>query len=644
VPNVRVDTWVATGTEVTANFDPLIAKVMTYAETRAEAVTAMQAALAHTTLKGSITNLKYLQAILEFPEFVGGTYDLGILSRVGMQPPTGMKVVDAGLYSSIQDYPGRAAKNGELGEFWRIGIPPSGPMDDFSSRLANALLGNSESAATLEVTVRGPTLCFLEPTVIAVTGALFGSATLDGAPFPMHTSVAVAAGATLKLGLVSAGAGGQRGYLAVAGGFDVPMFLGSRSTFPLGQMGGHQGRPLLAGDTVPIGAEPNPTVKAGVTCEPAPMAATEWKVGCVVGPHASPDFLTDAGMKMFFDTAWRVHHNSNRNGVRLLGPKPEWARPDGGAGGSHPSNVIDNEYAVGTINFTGDMPIFIGRDGPSLGGFVCNVTVPQAEMWKMGQVKPDDLITFEPIPMSECLARRTAQLASLKAVYTASGAVAAPPLTPPISLDEEFAKTVDTGGAVLYRTSHAGDGTTHPDVCCRLQGDEYVLVEYGPPEMDLRLRFRVEGIERYLRGCGAKGLLETSPGVRSLQIRYDNTLLSLSALQALLLKADAEVPSADTMKVTTRVLHLPCVLHDKWCKDAVERYTQSNKAANGEHWTRPYLPDNSEFVAQQNGLKDVDAVNDIILKASYMVLGLGDVYLGCPAALPVDPTRTATCV
>ena len=106
----------------------------------------------------------------------------------------------------------------------------------------------------------------------------------------------------------------------------------------------------------------------------------------------------------------------------------------------------------------------------------------------------------------------------------------------------------------------------------------------------------------------------------------------------------AEVPSADTMKVTTRVLHLPCVLHDKWCKDAVERYTQSNKAANGEHWTRPYLPDNSEFVAQQNGLKDVDAVNDIILKASYMVLGLGDVYLGCPAALPVDPTRTATCV
>lgn len=127
--------------------------------------------------------------------------------------------------------------------------------------------------------------------------------------------------------------------------------------------------------------------------------------------------------------------------------------------------------------------------------------------------------------------------------------------------------------------------------------------------------------------------------MRSLQIRYDNARLRLSDLQALLIKADMEVPSADSMKVNTRVLYLPCVLHDKWCKEATEKYAQSNKAANGEHWTRPYLPDNVEFVAKQNGLKDTAAVNEIILKASYMVLGLGDVYLGCPAALPVDPTR-----
>lgn len=639
IPNVRVDTWVRSGTEVTPHFDPLIAKLMTYGETRAAAVATMGEALTKTVIKGSTSNLKYLRRICASSEFVSGKYDLGILTRIGMEPPSGMKVVHPGFYSSIQDYPGRSAKNGQLGEFWRIGIPPSGPMDDLSSRLANALLGNSEEAATLEFTIKGPTLTFAEPTTIAVAGANFGDATLDGAPFLMHTSVAVEAGSTLTLGLVSPGSGGQRGYLAVAGGFDVPLYLGSRSTFPLGQMGGHQGRPLIAGDSVPIGAELNDTAAAGVTCEGATMAGQHWTVGCVVGPHGAPDFLTVGGMKAFFEAAWRVHHNSNRNGVRLLGPKPEWTRTDGGAGGSHPSNVIDNEYAVGTINFTGDMPIFIGRDGPSLGGFVCNVTVPQAEMWKMGQVKPDDLITFEPISMSECLTRRAAQLATLAAVYASSGCRTPPQLRAPIALDASFTKVVDACNAVLYETKHDGDDTGHPDVCCRLQGDEYVLVEYGPPQIDLRLRFRVEGIERYLRGAGATGLLETAPGVRSLQIRYDNSLLSLRQLIDLLHQADKAVPSADSMKVTTRVLHLPCVLHDRWSQEAVDKYTQSNQAANGAHWTKPYLPDNSEFVAKQNGLPSVDAVNEIILKASYMVLGLGDVYLGCPAALPVDPTH-----
>ena len=194
--------------------------------------------------------------------------------------------------------------------------------------------------------------------------------------------------------------------------------------------------------------------------------------------------------------------------------------------------------------------------------------------------------------------------------------------------------------------------------------------------MDLRLRFRVEGIERYLRakaGDSQLGLLETAPGVRSLQIRYDSSLLSLSALVTLLQvrphstfshvsshilpslrisshlltspscrglrrpsllvmtalqTADREVPSAEAMQVSTRVLHLPCVLHDKWNKEAVEKYTQSNQAASGSHWTRPYLPDNSEFVAKQNGLASVDSVNEIILKASYMVrlLSLSDSF------------------
>src|SRR5258708_20667294 len=99
-------------------------------------------------------------------------------------------------------------------------------------------------------------------------------------------------------------------------------------------------------------------------------------------------------MDMFFSSAWKVNYNSDRTGVRLIGPKPRWARRDGGEAGLHPSNIHDNAYAVGTVDFTGDMPVILGPDGPSLGGFVCPATIVQAEVWKMGQLKPGDVVHF----------------------------------------------------------------------------------------------------------------------------------------------------------------------------------------------------------------------------------------------------------
>src|SRR6188474_318404 len=97
---------------------------------------------------------------------------------------------------------------------------------------------------------------------------------------------------------------------------------------------------------------------------------------------------------MFFATEWEVHFNSARTGVRLIGPKPAWARHDGGEAGLHPSNIHDNAYAIGAIDFTGDMPIILGPDGPSLGGFVCPVTVVQDEQWKIGQLAPGNRVRF----------------------------------------------------------------------------------------------------------------------------------------------------------------------------------------------------------------------------------------------------------
>jgi urea carboxylase len=121
------------------------------------------------------------------------------------------------------------------------------------------------------------------------------------------------------------------------------------------------------------------------------------------GPHGAPDFLTDEDISTFFITSWRVHHNSSRTGVRLIGPKPRWARVDGGDAGLHPSNVHDNAYAVGAIDFTGDMPVILGPDGPSLGGFVCPAVVVEAELWKVGQLSPGDSVQFVRVTQHEAL-------------------------------------------------------------------------------------------------------------------------------------------------------------------------------------------------------------------------------------------------
>src|SRR6201981_1409382 len=116
---------------------------------------------------------------------------------------------------------------------------------------------------------------------------------------------------------------------------------------------------------------------------------------------------------MFFSTPWKVHYNSDRTGVRLVGPKPVWARKDGGEAGLHPSNIHDNAYAIGSIDFTGDMPVILGPDGPSLGGFVCPATVIRAERWKMGQLKAGDRVRFIPVTLDTAMQIERAQLKTL---------------------------------------------------------------------------------------------------------------------------------------------------------------------------------------------------------------------------------------
>jgi urea carboxylase len=571
--DVRVDGWIETGTEVSSFYDPLLAKIIAHAPTREAALQKLQGALAASSVYGIETNLDYLRTILATEVFRTGSPFTRFLAGVEFRPLS-VEVLGAGTQATVQDSPGR------LG-FWNVGVPPSGPMDDLAFRLGNRIVGNGPHAAGLELTGKGPTLQFGVDSVIALTGARM-AATVDGEAIPFWEPVLIDAGSVLTLGSIEGP--GQRAYLAVKGGFDVPEYLGSRSTFTLGQFGGHVGRALRKGDVLRL-MQPASSLDGCVRLarEEIPTYAQHWDIAVTYGPHGAPDFFTAEDIDTLLATDWEVHYNSSRTGVRLIGPKPHWARTDGGEAGLHPSNIHDNAYAIGAIDYTGDMPVILGPDGPSLGGFVCPAVITRADLWKLGQLRPGDTIRFH----------RASTHAS----------------------------------PVLQRL----EGEGRVPVCYRHSGEDYLLVEYGPPVLDLELRFRVHALMEWVGRRNEPGIIDLTPGIRSLQVHYDSRVLSPSALRELLLLAEEELPSVDELEVSSRIVHLPLSWDDPATQLAINKYMQSVRP------DAPWCPSNIEFIRRINGLASIEDVKRIVFEASYLVMGLGDVYLGAPVATPLDP-------
>uniref|UniRef100_UPI0003B551EC 5-oxoprolinase/urea amidolyase family protein n=1 Tax=Ideonella sp. B508-1 TaxID=137716 RepID=UPI0003B551EC len=501
---LRLDTWVERGTEVPAHYDPMLAKLIVTADTREAALAALQQALAATRIAGIETNLAYLRQVLAEPTFQQGrqtTRFLGTLRHVAQA----FEVLDGGVQTTVQDWPGRQGH-------WDVGVPPSGPMDAYAHRVANALVGNAADAAALECTMAGPTLRFHTAAVVAVTGAP-APVTLDGVPMPMWQAIAVPAGGVLAVGrLVDTGC---RLAIAVGGGLDVPLYLGSRSTFTLGQFGGHAGRTLRVGDMVhlaaPQAALDQGRAGRGTPASLQPAIGHHWDVGVLYGPHGAPDFFTPDDVAMFFGTDWQVHYNSSRTGVRLIGPRPQWARRDGGEAGLHPSNIHDNAYAIGAIDFTGDMPVILGPDGPSLGGFVCPAVVVDAELWKLGQLRPGDTVRFHRLSLDQA-AQRSAQLEAALATLSGSGADPQQAQLPAAPQDDATACP-----SPIVLEDPARDEV--PAMVIRQAGDRYLLVEFGPLVLDIELRLRVHVLMTALQARqaagGLPGLIDLTPGIRS---------------------------------------------------------------------------------------------------------------------------------
>ncbi len=627
---VRVDGWVESGTEVSSFYDPMLAKIITHGETRDLALANLQKALAETDIYGVETNLDYLRAILATDDFRSGQVYTRFLSTFEI-PARSVEVLKPGTHSTVQEYPGR------LG-YWNVGVPPSGPMDALAFRLANRIVGNREWHAALELTGTGPSLKFGMETLIALAGAQM-TATLDGAPVPYWHPVNVPAGAVLSLGSIQGA--GHRTYLAVKGGFVVPPYLGSKATFTLGQFGGHVGRALRTGDVLRL-SDPDvmrrflQSDEAPEPSAPAPAAlipkyGNRWKIAVTLGPHGAPDFFTEKDLRAFYDAEWEVHYNSSRTGVRLIGPKPEWARTDGGEAGLHPSNVHDNAYAVGAVDYTGDMPVILGPDGPSLGGFVCPAIVALSDLWKLGQLRPGDRIRFYCISVEAAVTRRQVQDELITGLELPHGVIAGHG-----DAAEDDVDTVRDACAPL-QTERAPSSVLHAAgsgndaICVRQSGEDYILIEFGPPVLDLELRFRVHALMQALEAQRLAAIIDLTPGIRSLQVHYDSRAMSQARLLELVLNTQARLPALEDLEVPSRIVHLPLSWDDPATRLAIEKYTQSVRA------DAPWCPSNIEFIRRINGLDSIEDVKRIVFDASYLVMGLGDVYLGAPVATPLDP-------
>jgi len=603
--DVRCDTWIEDGCEVSPFYDPLLVKIITVSKDRESNILKLQKSLKKSKIYGIESNLSYLEAIAKESFFVDSKFYTKVLDNF-VYKPNKVDILKSGTLTTIQDYPARQG-------YWAVGIPPSGAMDSLTPRLLNKLLGNKQKDPFIEMTFMGASYRFRQDTIIAIGGADMG-ARLNGELVSIYEAISVKADDILEFKKVKGD--GNRTYLAIDGGFDAAKYLGSSSTFTLGEFGGHGGRALKAGDVLSFNSSKDQTI---TPLYETPKLVNEWEIGVVYGPHGSPDFFTDEDIKEFFNSSWEVHFNSSRTGVRLIGPAPSWAREDGGEAGLHPSNIHDNAYAFGTIDFTGDMPVILGPDGPSLGGFVCPATIISCELYKVGQLKAGDKIKFKPISLEDADKMNKAYE---EAILTNS----ALPKLEDFTIDFNIENSTPIIEILKYNELNI-------DIAIRVAGNEFILIEAGELKLDIELRFFIHALMGFIKKSDLDGIVDLTPGIRSLQIHFNSLILSREKVLKTIKKGLSSLKDIENLEVDSRTVWLPLSWNDPSIQIAIDKYQQ------GVRPNAPWCPSNIDFIRRINGLESKDEVQNIVFDADYLVMGLGDVYLGAPVATPLDPSH-----
>ena len=307
-----------------------------------------------------------------------------------------IEVIKPGLATTVQDL-GRPS-------YYNIGIPLSGALDQYALRAANLLVGNEEGAAGLEIALMGPELVFSAAAIVAITGAE-ATPKINGEARPRNELFAVRADDRLTFDYMKSGA---RAYLAIAGGIDVPVVLGSRSTYALGTLGGFSGRKLAAGDKLPVGsARPGARAGRALAADLVPTYPKSLELRVLTGLYFYR--LTDEAAKSFFEDTWTVAPEADRIGYRYRKGRPlsfrERKQPFGA--GSDPSNIVDAGYPYGSIQVPGGLePIILHRDAVSGGGYAMIGTVISADMDRIAQMQPNNLARFVEVDMAAALKAR----------------------------------------------------------------------------------------------------------------------------------------------------------------------------------------------------------------------------------------------
>ncbi|OQU98351.1 Biotin carboxylase domain-containing protein [Cladophialophora immunda] len=592
---IRTDTWIGTGSFVSSLFDPLLAKVLVHSQNRDHAVEKMVATLTQTKLQGPPTNLDFLIQVLNCGDFVTGRTTTDLLDTRFEYKASAIEILEPGTATTVQDWPGRVGVPN--------GVPTAGPMDSLSFRAANILVGNEEGVEGLEITLLGPKIKFHAGAVIALCD------------WPNSR--------------------GSTRVSSIRGGLpNVATYLGSKSTTPSLEWGGYQGRRLLAGDFlfidsgVATSAPPRPFE---LDRSAIPEFSHEWQIAALPGPWFSNEFLTTKGQEHLYTATYKVSYNSSRTGIRLEGPPPTWGRRDGGEGGSHPSNMVGFGCTVGSVSFTGDSGIILPVDGPNQTGFIVTQVVGGSDLWKLGQLRPGDSLTFVPATWAQTLLQeqKLGEFVSSIRSQVKSGVA------------RKTEEALIAGLLCPQRPTKYGDGILatvqgekdRPRVVLRQAGERAISCLFGPGTFDLGIRARIQHVANTIRndpplGLGKHPVAENC----SLLVHFDPHQTTQDTVVQTILALNKAVPDVRASRIPSRIIHLPGVFDAKECQETNERYmlSQRSKAA--------YLPDSIDFIRRSNGLKTREQVKESYFEIPLLINAVGWM-MGLPIYVQVDPRR-----